>query len=79
MEMNGWLYFGGGLELYRDLYANFGLVPFPAGNTGVQMGGWFNREINSVDDLKGLKMRIPGMGGANPRAGRRHAGDLAGR
>ena len=42
MEMNGWLYYGGGLELYRDLYAGFNLVPFPAGNTGVQMGGWFN-------------------------------------
>jgi TRAP-type mannitol/chloroaromatic compound transport system substrate-binding protein len=63
MEMNGWLYNGGGLELYRELYAGFGLVPFPTGNTGVQMGGWFNREINSVDDLQGLKMRIPGLGG----------------
>jgi TRAP-type mannitol/chloroaromatic compound transport system substrate-binding protein len=63
MEMNGWLYFGGGLELYRELYGNFNLVPFPAGNTGVQMGGWFNREINSVADLKGLRMRIPGLGG----------------
>jgi TRAP-type mannitol/chloroaromatic compound transport system substrate-binding protein len=63
MEMNGWLYNGGGLELYRELYAGFGLVPFPAGNTGVQMGGWFNREINSMADLQGLKMRIPGLGG----------------
>jgi len=64
MEMNGWLYFGGGLELYRELYDDFNLVPFPAGNTGVQMGGWFNREINTVADLKGLIMRIPGLGGA---------------
>jgi TRAP-type mannitol/chloroaromatic compound transport system substrate-binding protein len=64
LEMNGWLYFGGGLELYRELYSEFNLVPFPAGNTGVQMGGWFNKEINNVDDLKGLKMRIPGLGGA---------------
>jgi TRAP-type mannitol/chloroaromatic compound transport system substrate-binding protein len=64
LEMNGWLYFGGGLELYRELYDDFNLLPFPAGNTGVQMGGWFNKEINSVNDLKGLKMRIPGMGGA---------------
>jgi TRAP-type mannitol/chloroaromatic compound transport system substrate-binding protein len=64
MEMNGWLYYGGGLELYRELYANFNLVPFPAGNTGVQMGGWFNREINTVEDLQGLVMRIPGLGGA---------------
>ena len=62
-EMNGWLYFGGGMELYRELYARFDLVPFPAGNTGAQMGGWFNKEINTLADLKGLKMRIPGLGG----------------
>jgi TRAP-type mannitol/chloroaromatic compound transport system substrate-binding protein len=62
-EMNAWLYHGGGLELWRELYARFDLVPFPCGNTGVQMAGWFNREITSVDDLRGLKMRIPGLGG----------------
>ena len=62
-EMNGWLYHGGGIELWREIYADFNLVPAPGGNTGVQMGGWFNREINSVKDFKGLKMRIPGLGG----------------
>ena len=63
VELNGWLFYGGGLELWRELYAPFDLVPIPCGNTGVQMGGWFNKEINSVADLKGLKMRIPGLGG----------------
>lgn len=62
-EMNAWLSYGGGLDLWREAYAPFNLIPFAAGSTGVQMGGWFNREINSVDDLKGLKMRIPGIGG----------------
>jgi TRAP-type mannitol/chloroaromatic compound transport system substrate-binding protein len=62
-EMNGWLYHGGGMELWTEVYAPFGLVPTAAGNTGVQMGGWFNREINALADLKGLKMRIPGLGG----------------
>lgn len=62
-SMNAWLYSGGGLELWHELYAQFNLKPFVAGNTGVQMGGWFNKEINSMEDLKGLKMRIPGLGG----------------
>ena len=62
-ETNAWIYHGGGQQLWDDLYAQFNLKPFLAGNTGVQMGGWFNREINSVDDLQGLKMRIPGLGG----------------
>lgn len=62
-EMNGWLYHGGGLELWTELYRDFNLVPMPGGNTGVQMGGWFNKEINSLADLQGLKMRIPGLGG----------------
>ncbi|PWK52965.1 TRAP transporter substrate-binding protein [Pleionea mediterranea] len=62
-EMNGWLYKGGGLELWQELYQPLGLLPMPAGNTGVQMAGWFNKEINSLDDIQGLKMRIPGLGG----------------
>ncbi|MBP0049794.1 TRAP transporter substrate-binding protein [Marinobacterium sp. AK62] len=62
-EMNAWLYQGGGMELWEEVYDKFGLVPGAAGNTGVQMGGWFNKEINGVEDLKGLKMRIPGLGG----------------
>ncbi|MGR9117197.1 MAG: TRAP transporter substrate-binding protein [Gammaproteobacteria bacterium] len=62
-EMNAWLYYGGGLELWRELYKPFGIIPAPTGNSGVQMAGWFNREIKSVADLNGLKMRIPGLGG----------------
>ncbi len=62
-EMNSWLYYGGGMELWREVYAPFSLVPLAGGNSGVQMAGWFNREINSLADLKGLKMRIPGIGG----------------
>ena len=62
-EMNAWLYYGDGIKLWEKLYNSFNLIPRPAGNTGVQMGGWFNKEIKSVDDLKGLKMRIPGLGG----------------
>jgi TRAP-type mannitol/chloroaromatic compound transport system substrate-binding protein len=62
-QMNAWLLAGGGLELWRELYAKHNLVPFIGGNTGVQMGGWYNREINSVADFKGLKMRMPGLGG----------------
>ena len=62
-EMNGWLHYGGGLELWRELYAPFGVRPFAGGSTGVQMAGWFNRELKSASDLDGLKMRIPGLAG----------------
>ncbi|MBN1378351.1 MAG: TRAP transporter substrate-binding protein [Gammaproteobacteria bacterium] len=62
-EINAWMYHGGALELWREAYAPFGLIPMPCGNTTVQMAGWFNREINNIDDLKGLIMRIPGLGG----------------
>ncbi|HSK20837.1 MAG TPA: TRAP transporter substrate-binding protein DctP, partial [Longimicrobiales bacterium] len=63
-QQSAWLYEGGGLDLMRELYADFGVTTFPAGNTGTQMGGWFKREIRSMADLPGLKMRIPGLGGA---------------
>jgi TRAP-type mannitol/chloroaromatic compound transport system substrate-binding protein len=62
-QQNAWLYHGGGLEAMHKLYSDFNVINFPAGNTGVQMGGWFNQEIQSLSDLNGLKMRIPGLGG----------------
>ncbi len=61
--INSWFYSGGGLKLWEDVYAPFNLVPRPQGNTGVQMGGWFRKKMESIDDFKGLKMRIPGLGG----------------
>ena len=63
-QQNGWLYYGGGLEMLQEIYAErFNAIQFPAGNTGVQMGGWFNTEINSLADIEGLRFRIPGLGG----------------
>ena len=62
-EQSAWFYYGGGLQLMEKVYARHGLLSFPGGNTGGQMGGWFRKEINSVDDLQGLKMRIPGFAG----------------
>ncbi len=62
-QQNAWLYYGGGLKATRELYAQYGCVNFPGGNTGCQMGGWFRQEVKSLADLKGLKMRIPGFGG----------------
>ena len=62
-QQNAWMYAGGGLSAMRALYAKYNVVQFPGGNTGTQMGGWFRKEIKSLADLKGLKMRIPGIGG----------------
>lgn len=62
-EQYAWFYHGGGLELMQKAYKKHGMLSFPGGNTGVQMGGWFRKEIKSVEDLKGLKMRIPGFAG----------------
>ena len=62
-EINSWIYHGGGMQLWEEVYEPFNIKPLTAGNTGVQMGGWFNKEINSLDDFNGLKMRIPGLGG----------------
>ena len=65
IQQNAWLYYGGGLETMRKLYADLdlGVINFPGGNTGAQMGGWFKREVNAIEDFQGLKMRVPGLGG----------------
>lgn len=62
-QQNAWMYLGGGLELMREFYADYNVLNFPAGNTGAQMGGWFRKEIKTVDDLKGLKFRVGGFAG----------------
>ncbi len=61
-QQNAWLHHGGGLELMREVFADFDIVNFPCGNTGCQMGGWFRREVNTLAELRGIKMRIPGLG-----------------
>jgi TRAP-type mannitol/chloroaromatic compound transport system substrate-binding protein len=77
-ELSAWIHYGGGQELYDEGYAKFGLKPFLAGNTGVQMGGWFKKEIKSIEDFKGLKMRMPGLGGEVLRRIGASAENLAG-
>ncbi|MFA5081024.1 MAG: TRAP transporter substrate-binding protein [Hydrogenophilaceae bacterium] len=62
-QQNAWMYQGGGLELTRELFKEYNVLNFPGGNTGVQMGGWFRKEVKQLSDLNGLKMRIPGIGG----------------
>ena len=63
-QYNAWVYYGGGMDLLRDLFSDFNILNLPGGNTGTQMGGWFNVEVDSRDDMNGLKMRIPGLGGS---------------
>lgn len=62
-QQNAWIYEGGGNEAMDRLFEDFGVLGFPAGNSGPQMGGWFKQQVNTVADLQGLKMRIPGLGG----------------
>ena len=62
-QMNAWIYYGGGQKLLDDFYANYNVVSFAGGNTGTQMGGWWRKEVKTVADLKGVKMRIAGLGG----------------
>jgi len=62
-QQNAWMYYGGGIDLMREVFKQYNIVQFPAGNTGTQMAGWYRKEIKSVSDLQGLKMRIAGMAG----------------
>lgn len=62
-ELNAWLHYGGGLALWTEMYKPFGIIPMAGGNSGAQFAGWFKKEIHTMDDLKGLKMRIPGLAG----------------
>ena len=72
-QQNSWLYQGGGNELANEFFKKFGVIGFPCGNTGTQMGGWFRKEIKTVADLSGLKMRIGGIAGQVLAEGRRGA------
>jgi TRAP-type mannitol/chloroaromatic compound transport system substrate-binding protein len=77
-EQNAWFQWGGGQELADKVYAELNCKFFPSGNTGTQMGGWFNKEMNTIDDYKGLKMRIPGLGGEVVKAAGANVGNLPG-
>jgi hypothetical protein len=78
-QMAAWMYDGNGLKLMREFYARYNIVNFPMGNTGAQMGGWYRKEIKSVADMKGLKMRISNLAGVVLLEARRGAADTAGR
>ena len=62
-EINSWMLYGGGMDLWREHYAKYNLYPFMGGNTNIQMGGWYRKPIKSLADMQGLKMRMPGLGG----------------
>ena len=62
-QHNAWVYYGGGMQLLREFYKDYGIMNFPGGNTGAQMGGWYRNPIGGLADVKGLKIRIPGIGG----------------
>ena len=77
-ELNAWFQYGGGQEIADKAYQELGCKFFPSGNTGVQMGGWFNKDMNGLSDYEGLKMRIPGIGGRGRQGRRGHPGQPAG-
>jgi TRAP-type mannitol/chloroaromatic compound transport system substrate-binding protein len=62
-QQNAWMYHAGGIDMLNEFFKDYGVIAFPAGNTGAQMGGWFRNPVNTIADFKGLKMRIPGLGG----------------
>ncbi|HZX30214.1 MAG TPA: TRAP transporter substrate-binding protein, partial [Rhodocyclaceae bacterium] len=62
-QMNAWIYYGGGQKLLDEFYSNYNVLSFAGGNTGTQMGGWWRKEVKTLADLKGVKMRIAGLGG----------------